>query len=395
MRQSTLRSALASHALVEPSGPSAVTQPATPRYTVSPPRDDLCRIFHWNSFDQLSSIGDAVNPYMNLPDQSFWKRSVSGRSVEQVEIETSASFKIARKDAVATAGSCFAQHISRHLNSSGFSFLVTEKAEETPSDNGAYYGLYSAAYGNLYTARQLLQLCDRAYGRLVPYRSAWKRGGLYLDPFRPYLRGKSGFQNQDDVDAEVEKHLWSVRKVFENCRVFVFTLGLTESWHSKIDGSVVPVPPGVVSCDPSEYGFVNFSAEQVRDDLLSFCDKLREVNSKAKVILTVSPVPLVATYEPRNVIVSTVYSKSVLRVAAESVCLARRGVDYFPSYEIVLGPQAGRSSFEDDLRSVKADVVHRVMQNFSRSYMVGTQKYSDLQSQIEGIVCEEQNLDSQ
>lgn len=50
-----------------------------------------------------------------------------------------------------------------------------------------------------------------------------------------------------------------------------------------------------------------------------------------------SPVPLVATYETRHVLVSTTLSKSVLRIAADTCSTARDWVDYFPSYEFILG----------------------------------------------------------
>ena len=85
----------------------------------------------------------------------------------------------------------------------------------------------------------------------------------------------------------------------------------------------------------ARYAFVNFTVPETVEDLTGFLASLRSVNSKAKVILTVSPVPLVATYEDRHVLVSTTTSKAVLRVAATEVSSAHAWVDYFPSYEII------------------------------------------------------------
>jgi GSCFA family len=85
--------------------------------------------------------------------------------------------------------------------------------------------------------------------------------------------------------------------------------------------------------------------------------------------LTVSPVPLVATYEDRHVLVSTTYSKSVLRVAAETLSHSQAGVAYFPSYEIITGPHARGSFLEEDLREVKAEAVAHVMSIFARHYL--------------------------
>jgi hypothetical protein len=108
---------------------------------------------------------------------------------------------------------------------------------------------------------------------------------------------------------------------------------------------------------------------EIVSDLESFVDKLRTVNTAAKMILTVSPVPLVATYEDRHVLVSTIASKSILRAAAELVCRTRSDVAYFPSYEIVIGPQTAGRYFKPDLREVTEEGVTYVMEVFNKHYL--------------------------
>ena len=135
---------------------------------------------------------------------------------------------------------------------------------------------------------------------------------------------------------------------------------------SRLDGAVYPVGPGVVggTFDLALHAFVNFSVREVVADLESFLSKLKLVNPTARVILTVSPVPLVATAADRHVLVSTTYSKSVLRVAAEEVSSAHSHVCYFPSYEIITGPHAAGGYFEADRRSVSEAGVDHVMRVF-------------------------------
>jgi hypothetical protein len=87
-----------------------------------------------------------------------------------------------------------------------------------------------------------------------------------------------------------------------------------------------------------------------------------------KLILTVSPVPLVATAESRHVVESTCYSKSVLRVASEIVRQRRRYVAYFPSYEIITGSFTRGSFFAPDCRSVTEDGVAHVMRIFLKHF---------------------------
>ena len=58
------------------------------------------------------------------------------------------------------------------------------------------------------------------------------------------------------------------------------------------------------------------------------------MNPKARLVLTVSPVPLAATASGSHVLPATIYSKSVLRAAAqESVtAIVRAGADIVLTY---------------------------------------------------------------
>ena len=155
--------------------------------------------------------------------------------------------------------------------------------------------------------------------------------------------------------------------MFESLDVFVFTLGLTECWRSRADGAVFPICPGVEAgvFQEDRYEFYNQPVDEVLADMTSFLDQLGRVNPRARVILTVSPVPLAATASPGvHVLAATTYSKSVLRVAAE--CLRQRfpHVDYFPSYEIITGQHARGAYYADDLRNVVEAGVSHVMRVF-------------------------------
>ncbi|NOG31626.1 hypothetical protein HLB35_07320 [Halomonas sp. TBZ9] len=54
------------------------------------------------------------NPYSKLPIKNFWGKSV--RDVHYFDMQDLAQpIEIKDTDKIATAGSCFAQHIGRHL----------------------------------------------------------------------------------------------------------------------------------------------------------------------------------------------------------------------------------------------------------------------------------------
>jgi hypothetical protein len=304
------------------------------------------------------------SPYAEAPDEAFWSRAVAGRGPLGVDPAGEAPFAIGPDDAVATAGSCFAQHIAGALAQRGYRYLVTE----TGGDDS--YGVFPARFGNIYTVRQLLQTFDRAYGLFRPAESAWRRDGALVDPFRPRIEA-AGFPTLEALEADRRTHLAAVRRMFEDCDVFVFTLGLTEAWRSKADGAVFPLAPGVAGGEfaPERHEFHNFEPEEMTADLRALLGKLRTVNPGVRVILTVSPVPLIATAAGRHVLLSNTWSKAALRVTAEAVSRREPNVAYFPSYEIITGPQAAGRFFAEDLRSVTAEGVARVMDVFAASFL--------------------------
>ena len=313
------------------------------------------------------------HPYRILPPIAFWRRSVAEIAPQDVDPVVKAPFRIKSGDNIVTAGSCFAQHMPRYLRDAGLNFLVTETAHPVvPAELAEVYGygLFTARYGNLYTARQLLQLFQRAYGSFVPRDGAWQEpDGGWTDPFRPQIQ-PDRFVNRAELEASRAHHLACVRRAFESLDVFVFTLGLTESWLSREDGAAYPLCPGVSggSFDPERHVFHNLSVAEVTADLLAFIGLLRGVNPQAKVILTVSPVPLVATASGGHALVATTYSKAVLRVAASETVQRCGDVAYFPAFEIITGTFNRGAYFAPDCRSVTEEGVAHVMRLFLRHF---------------------------
>lgn len=314
-----------------------------------------------------------TTPYSNLPDHHFWRRSIASMPVHQLDPVVKTRFRIDPDDRIATAGSCFAQHIARRLRLLGDYYLVAEDGAHRPEAERAdrQYGLFSARYGNIYTAAQLWQLWQQAYGEAGPSETAWQgRDGGWVDPFRPTVET---FASPEAVAADRQVHLAAVRRLFETCDILVFTLGLTEGWRARADGAVYPLAPGVAggTYDPAAHEFVNFTVPEVEESLGRFLEAVKARNPRLRVILTVSPVPLAATFEDRSVLVSTTYSKAVLRVAAETMFRRFDWVDYFPSYEIITGSPTGGLYYAEDDREVGPLGVAHVMRLFQQHYIDG------------------------
>jgi hypothetical protein len=226
------------------------------------------------------------------------------------------------------------------------------------------YQKFSAAYGNIYTAQQFLQLVKRALGRFKPAEDRWHTANAVIDPFRPGL--KFAASTDREFDLLTAQHLTCVVDALRQADVFVFTFGLTEAWVSSLDGAVFPACPGTIAgdFDKNLHSFQNFTARETAKHFIEAIDLIREISPRLRFIATVSPVPLVATATDEHVLVATTYSKAALRVAAQEVLERRPNVAYFPAYEIVTGPQAPATFFEPDFRNVTKAAIDTVMSAF-------------------------------
>jgi hypothetical protein len=334
-----------------------------------------------------------VNPYRGLPPSAYWRSAVQERHYFDLE-ELCQPMRLSKLDRFATAGSCFAQHIGRHLRESGAGYLDMEPRPEwlAVSDEKRFgFGIYSCRYGNVYTTRQLLQLTQEALGQRRPADFVWQKDGRYFDALRPGV-DPVGHDTPEQVADLRARHLAAVAAMLSNLDVFVFTLGLTEAWVSIADGTVYPTAAGTIvgSHDPAKYAFRNFRYPEVMEDLQQFWALLRSVNPKARLILTVSPVPLNATASGEHVLIASSRSKAVLRAVAGDFAADEADATYFPSYEIIASHPARGMFYEQDLRNVNDCGVRLVMRHFFKFFddVVAPTTEDD-----DEIICEEAELD--
>lgn len=345
-----------------------------------------------------------THPYQSLPKRNFWRSGVAEvNPLEWTDLYYK-RFEIAPSDGVASAGSCFAQHIGRQLAQRKFRYLDFEPPPEAlPKKQRASfgYGLFSARYGNIYTARQLRQLMDSALGAFTPEVQVWEKDGRFFDPYRPSIE-QGGFSSAEEAIAlRQRQHLPAVRRLFSETDLFIFTLGLTEGWISKRDGAVFPICPGVIAgdFDASEHAFHNFTYPEIFADMCAVIERARSLNSAMRFLITVSPVPLTATATDQHVLSAATYSKSVLRAVAGDLYAKYPFVDYFPSYEIITAPATRGVFYEPNLREVSPAAVNVVMSHFFREHAAPSAKPADAPARASAaadeadILCDEEKLD--
>jgi hypothetical protein len=121
------------------------------------------------------------------------------------------------------------------------------------------------------------------------------------------------------------------------------------------------------------------SSSLVERRVLTVDDNVRELermltlwrhhNPQLKLIVSVSPVPMLATFRgaDMHVAAATGHSKSTLRLAAEAFAQRQRDVYYFPSFEKVM--YCTRDPWDQDQRHVARHTVDGVMRLFDTMFV--------------------------
>ncbi|MSU88377.1 GSCFA family protein [Rhodobacteraceae bacterium 2CG4] len=350
-----------------------------------------------------------ASPYRDLPPRAYWRSAVAERAPLDPGDLYRPRFPVTRDMRIVTAGSCFAQHVGRALRTSGFNVMDFEPLPARVRDETARrygYRLFSARYGNIYTARQLAQLQAEADGALSPALPVWRKGDRFVDAQRPGVE-PDGLESEALVLRHREAHLTCVRKAFRSADLFVFTFGLTEAWCHRDSGTVYPTAPGTIagSFDPQQFAFRNFDVPAVLADFCTFRETLRQSRPDARFLVTVSPVPLTATATGQHVEVASCYSKSVLRAVCGMLTERFEDVDYFPSFEIITSQNARGAYYEANLRNVAPQGVETAMGAFRAAHGIGDapepepdeprrQRRRRREDRTEDVVCEEVLLEA-
>ena len=240
-------------------------------------------------------------------------------------------------------GSCFAAHISHYLRERGYNVM----------GKGMKRDVYVIRFGegmvNSFAIRQQFEWA---------FEGRQFKEGLWRDKSGTLVR----------PEQEVRKDTLAI---FQSADLFILTFGLSEVWYDKATGDVFWRAVPADAFDPQRHGFRISTVEENLANLKAIVGLIGRHRPDANIVVTLSPVPLIATFRPVSCVSANSVSKSVLRVAIDELMRSGIGSEklfYFPSYEIVTG--YFRNPFGLDNRHVRPEVIDTIMAAFGRHYLV-------------------------
>jgi len=274
---------------------------------------------------------------------------------------------------IGSAGSCFAIEIARALQEQTFNYVITERADD-PS-TGVYVDSYTAGdefapgsfnSGIQFNTVNFRHLAEKAFGTrefkpLVIEQKTSSGGTYYMDPYRADIFFASEQAYLDDY----QKHRDAIREALTTCEVFILTPGLNECWELT-DGTVMARNPRRATYPYAKHKTLTV-AENI-ENLELFFNTVKQHNPNFKLILSLSPVPFLATgrSETHHVIEANCHSKATLRVAIDEVVRSNPDIYYLPSYEYV--SYCSEKPWMEDDRHVQRDTVRQIIQMFSEIF---------------------------
>jgi tetratricopeptide (TPR) repeat protein len=172
---------------------------------------------------------------------------------------------------------------------------------------------------------------------------------------RVFVDWLSGAEIDDAIRERIAELLppgWSKEntlQIIKDASVFILTLGVAPAFFDRATGDfVLPRPSALNSRVLAEkYRYRTTSVQENVDNVLYLINFVRSVSPKIKIVVTVSPVPLVASFEYESAVQADCLSKSTMRLVAHEV-VHNSGISdivYWPSFEVFRWAGSNASNF--------------------------------------------------
>jgi len=282
-------------------------------------------------------------------------------------------FRISRSDRVFCIGSCFAREIEQALRRLQFDVLsIIRGLPQSDKRKGADAGMF-----NKYTVASIVNEVRWALSPTDEYSADRilipNPDGLYED----YQLSGPNYPDELAAAKEFREAFNRSFALLKEADVLIVTLGLSEAWFDTETGLFLNIAPSraLVKKFPERFRLHVLDYEETLTKLEELYGLLKgRGKSGLKILMTVSPVPLLATFREQDVLVANAYSKAVLRAAVEKFQQGKEDVGYFPSYEFVTLSNPSTVWAEEDFRHVDRFFVEHIMGAVLEDYVEVTEE---------------------
>lgn len=241
-------------------------------------------------------------------------------------------------------GSCFAANISNWLGRRNY-----RVSSQDPNAQEAYVVRIGEGMVNSFVIRQ-------------QFEWAWENRTFDEDLWHGYNKETYGY----DEDVRLQ-----TKALFDETDVFILTFGLSEIWYDAQTNNVFWRTVPKEAYDPERHLFRVSTVEENRDNIDAIYKLIRKHRPDAKIIMTLSPIPLIATFRDTSCITSNSVSKAVLRVALDEVMREHKDegyLHYWPSYELIM--DVFRAPFKQDRRHIDPLILNFIMTQFEHTWCI-------------------------
>ena len=309
-----------------------------------------------------------VHPIHRFEPWQVWPGSFDNPPVDgNFPVPDKTGLIINQSTPIASIGSCFAREIKRRLIQRGYNYV----AEETQHPAAIHA---SAAWERVYNTFCLRQIFEYTFENWQPDLRWWisPQSQNVQDPYRRSIM----YDNIKEAEADFVQHRIYSRRALQRAAVLILTLGLTEIWQDRVDGSVISLPSGPYVNEGGNMSRYEFKVSRYAENLKNLeriHDIMAQHNPDCQLLVTISPVSLWATFrKDLDVISASCNSKSTLRAAADEFMLRHDNVHYFPAFEMatIYQPLSGRTYFADGRENhhVNKNTVKFIMRHFFKFY---------------------------
>jgi len=239
---------------------------------------------------------------------------------------------------VLALGSCFAANFAEWLARNGYNWERPESCD----------ALLRNPFENVLVVAQQFRW---AFGELDPSNLYWIN------------------REKERIFATDERRD-GMQKLLSDTEVFVITLTLSELWYDKQTGEPLWRVAPMDMHDPDRHGFKVLSCA----DTIAAFETIERIRAQwipeSKIIYTVSPMPLMATFRNLSPLVASSASKAIVRASLDEFLRGRDDFNqqyfYFPGYEIVTAMTT--DPFVTDNQHLHDYIIDGVLQLFAETY---------------------------